>query len=152
MASFEITKLRTKMSLSAFLVVCISLLAACGGDHSQIALKVARDWSSNQVQNVSSELGKAVVGDQQFLAGLAGSVIDDQIQENMKWNFSTPVETSDDRYRVVATARSLLHISIPLISDKNYDIAVDFILDIDTSNERVTNSTLDVSSLRIIEQ
>ncbi len=136
----------------AILVVSVSTLSACGADASEIALGVAKDWSSNQVDVVSAELGKAVVGDQQILATLAGNLIEDQIQGNLRWTYSTPIRTGENRYTVKATAQSSLGVSIPLFPDKNYDVSIDFRLDIDTSNKRVTNTTLDISSLRIVER
>lgn len=145
-------KLQRRTLLLALLIISAATVSACGPDSSEIASKVAKDWVNAPVKSVSSEIAKAVVGDNKFLAALASGIIESQINNTVEWRFSQPEEMSKNRYRVIASADSNIGVSVPLFSDKNYDVGVDFVLDIDTSSRKVVSAPIDISSLRIVER
>ena len=131
----------------------VLLSPGCGGsDPGDVALQVSRDWANESIKEVSEDIGGALVGEIPVLGRMAASLIEDQIRENITWDFSATVKGPQNQYDVVATAITEAKINVPLIVDKTYAVSVDFRLEVDTDVERVTRSRLDVLSLRVEEK
>ena len=156
------------------LVVLMGLLLVhCGGGggdntdrEKQIASDVARQWTKEKVNEVSADIAEIVTDQitQEMEPGvttsvvkvalekMASSVIEDQITETIRWSYSEPEQNVGSQYVVVMRATVTITVPIPLADDKLYDGSLDFRLDVDTKNERVTDADMILSSVQFNEK
>ena len=134
----------------AMLIALITGIAlfvqACGGDSpEEVATRVAHDWTSSNVSQVSSGLGELVTGDIPVLRELAGAAIRNQIDEHLTWTYSEPEQIDLVRYHITATASSQVSVNLLLVQDE-YRLSADFVLVIDTAAELVEDWELNFGS------
>ena len=143
-------KYRVNLVMKTILILIALIASACNGSNpEQIATAVADDWTKSAIDTVASELGNSVAGQIPVISGLAGSVIRDQLENNIRWSLSAPIRSSEARFNVKATASSSVSIDIPFLPDQTFDIEGAFDLDIDTDGKRVIRSKLDLGSLSV---
>ena len=141
--------------LVAVLVSIVSLsVLGCeeGGGEEEVALEAARDWTHGSIKQIGLEIGGLVMGEAPILKEFALTAIAETIRNQLTWKFSTPVKKAEDRYEVVATASASARLGVAFVSEKDYDISADFVLDVDTSKPEVVGSQLDLSTLSVTER
>lgn len=150
---------RGVVSKAALLITLVAVLftvpltPGCSGNSPEdVALQAARDWSQESMNSIADEIGDSLAGDIPLLSKAASAAIEDQIRDGISWTFSTPVEKSERRYEVVATAHVPIEFTVPLFGDYAYDVRLDWILDVDIDKEEVVDSRMDLSSLEIQER
>ena len=158
------------------LVVLMGLLLVhCGGSgndadnaarEKQIASDVARQWTRDKVHEVSADIVEIVTDEitqgmepgvttsvvKVALEKMAASVIEGQITETIRWSYSEPEQTVGSQYEVIMRATVTITVPIPLADDKLYEGSLDFRLDVDTKNERVTDTDMILSSVQFKEK
>ena len=126
-------------------------MVSCAAEPEEVALRAASEWTVSSVESISSRIGESLAG-QLPLAEIISAGVEDQIRDKVKWSYSDPAKTAQDRYEVLAKASSSIRIPVPFKSDKRYDITVDFVLVVDTKSASVVDDQIDVSSLAIRER
>lgn len=132
-------------------IVLIAVIAsACNSsDPEQIATTVADDWTKSAIDTVASDLAGSFVGQIPVVSGLAESAIRNQLEGNIKWALSAPVQSAEARFDVRAIASSIVVVNIPFLPDQTFDVEGAFDLDIDTDSKRVVRTKLDLGSLSV---
>lgn len=131
--------------LLTILILVIPATTGCTTDNK--VKDIAERWVEDEIYSVSSQIADWLVDDSPVFQGIAASVISDLIRDNIRWEFSRPKKMDASTYQLIATGRST--VNIPLIGE--YTISADFELLIDMNQERVVDSTFDITSVRIIE-
>lgn len=128
-----------KLRLTSFILACaaIGVVMACGANQEAVATRVATEWVTDNVDPVSEEFARLVIGDYPILAQVAGDVLADRIQDSVTWAYDEPQCESDDRCRLIATASVTIDVSLPLLGDRRYVASLPFSLLVDTDAESV---------------
>ena len=138
------------------LIMVASLAAACSSpSYDQKALEIAGAWSQNSVDAVTKEVADLVLDDSPALANLGGSILADQIQERINWDYSVPSCDSDGRCTLTATVQTTININVPLVMDKTVTVSFPFALDIDakaTVQSGVTRAAPQIAGATITEE
>ena len=138
------------------LIMVASLAAACSSpSYDQKALEIAEAWSQNSVDAVTKEVADLVLDDSPALANLGGSILADQIQERINWDYSVPSCDSDGRCTLTATVQTTININVPLVMDKTVTVSFPFALDIDakaTVQSGVTRAAPQIAGGTITEE
>ncbi|RPJ63130.1 MAG: hypothetical protein EHM12_03055 [Dehalococcoidia bacterium] len=111
-------------------------------DPAEIASKIAREWTANNIDVVSKGIAGQVVSNNPLLETTVAVVISNEIKQRIVWEYSHPNKLDENRYGVVATAST--PVEIPLLG--NYKASLNYNLEIDTKEKRVRNADIDASS------
>ncbi|MCY4625587.1 MAG: hypothetical protein OXC99_11395 [Chloroflexi bacterium] len=125
------------LMLAALAILGLAMTAACGGSQEAIATRVVTGWVTDNVDVVSDEVVKLVVGDLPVLTQIAGDVLADRIVDSATWEYAEPECEPDDRCRVTATASVRIDVTLPLLGDRRYVASLPFSLLVDTESESV---------------
>jgi hypothetical protein len=132
-----------------FTIIVISVLCCCAPkDPAEIASKLAQEWTSNNVGSVSNNIVSLLVNNNPPVEKAITMVIADEINNRITWECSQPQKLDEERYNVVATISSL--IELPVLG--SYKLSVNYNLDIDTKQKKVTNAAIDASSFAMRKQ
>ena len=142
------------MTLKLLLAVaaCAGLAAstACSSQEN-VASRVATDWVTGSAAVVTEEFVRLTTGEVPFVSQLARSVLEDQLQDNITWEFSQAECAPDDECELTATAVVRIDISLPFDGDKVYVVSLPFNLRVDTEQREVTRWAPDVPAASIRE-
>jgi hypothetical protein len=135
---------------SIFLVITvISIFFCCAPkDPAVIAIEVAEEWASNNVNDVSKNIAGLVANSNPLIEAAVAMALGQQINQKMSWEYSNPQKLAEERYGLVATAYS--EIELPLLG--SYKVSVNYNLEIDTKLKQVISANMDASSFAIIKQ
>ena len=134
---------------SIFLIITIiCTFFYCAKDPVDIARKVAEEWASNNVNDISNNIAGLVVNDNPLIEAAVSMTISKQINQKVFWEYSTPRKLAEDRYEVVATAYS--EIEMPLLGI--HRVSVNYNLEIDTKQKQVLSADIDASSFALRKQ
>ena len=118
-------------------LILLALVAtACGKSDEEIALNVAKEWSSSSLAPLENVTG-FFLGAVPVVSQTASGALVNQLRDKVTWTYSTPSCPRATRCSVVATARADLDISIPLVITDTATIIVPFTLSINTAREEV---------------
>ncbi len=128
-----------KLRLTSFVLACVAVGAvmACEANQEAVATRVATDWVTDNVDPVSEEFARLVIGDYPILTQVAGDVLADRIQDSVTWAYGEPECEPDGRCRLIATASVTIDVSVPLLGDRRYAASMPFSLLVDTDAESV---------------
>lgn len=120
-------------------LACAGLVAAmgCGPSKEAVATRVVTDWVTDNVDPVSEEMARLVIGDYPVLAQVAGDVLADRIEDSTTWAYAEPECDSYDRCRVTATASVTIDVSLPMLGDRRYVASLPFALFVATDSRTV---------------
>lgn len=118
------------------LVTLLLLVPSCGEKPESIAVKIAQEWTKSSIENVSSIISTAVVGNIPGVQQVSASIISDQIRKNITWSYSNPSKLADGRYEVIATASAPIEIKV-IVIQQSYALLAEFPLKIDVKNKQV---------------
>jgi hypothetical protein len=128
-------------------VLCI--VAGCAPkDPAAVALKVAQEWSADNVDQVVGNLAGLVAKDNPIAKMAASMAIKQEIGKRIAWEFSNPQKIGEEQYGVVATAYTV--ISVPVLGD--YKISVNYNLEIDTKIKQVVAANMDASTFSLVKR
>jgi len=131
------------------LIGVISIFSGCAPkDPAAIALKVAQEWSANNVDEVAENIAGLVAKDNPVIKMATTMAIEQEISKRIAWEFSNPQKIGEEQYGVVATAYTV--ISVPVLG--NYKVSVDYNLEIDTKEKQVIESDMDASTFSLVKQ
>lgn len=148
------TNLPVGRTIIAFLIVGFITLISCGPGgpkREDIALEVAQEWTSTSVATAATMISEALIQDQPTLQALAASLIEDQIRQNVTWDYATPTQLNGRMYEAVATATTSVSVDIPILGNKGFEVSGKFILQIDTDSREVTRTILNMPSFTVQE-
>ena len=119
----------------------------------EIALEVARDWSSSSIDDISELAMGLLVGNAPIVTQIGGGVLADKIRDKVAWSYSEARCPREGQCDVTATASAALDINIPFVFNDTVTVELPFDLDIDTGARRVTDWDADIgaASVRGIE-
>ena len=127
----------------------IALLTCCTPkDPTDIALKVAQEWSADNVDEVAGNVTDLVAKDNPLAKMAASTAIKQEISKRIDWEFSNPKKIGENQYGVIATAFTV--ISVPVLGD--YKMSVDYNLEIDTKAKQVIAADMDPSTFSLVKQ
>ncbi len=145
-------KHREKIVRIAYALLFIGVISVFTGCTSQdpaaIALKVAQEWSANNVDEVAGSIVDLVVEDNPIVKAAAAMAIEKEITKRIAWEFSNPQQIGEERYGVVATAYTM--ITVPVLGD--YKVSVDYNLEIDTKEKQVIAADMDAGTFSLDKQ
>lgn len=129
---------------SVFLFIAvISVFFCCAPkDPADIASKVAKEWTSNNVNDVSRGMASLIANSNPLVETAIAMGIGKEINQRIAWEYSQPQKLAEERYQVVTTAYTELE--LPLLG--SYKISVNYNLEVDTKNKQVIGANMDVSS------
>ena len=78
-------------------------------------------------------------------------MLEDQLQDNITWEFSQAECAPDDECEITATAVVRIDISLPFDGDKVYVVSLPFNLRVDTEQREVTRWAPDVPAASVRE-
>ena len=118
-----------------------------------IALEVAREWSSSSIDDISELAMGLLVGNAPIVTQIGGDMLADKIRDKVAWSYSDARCPSEGQCQVTATANAALDINIPFVFNDTVTVELPFDLDIDTGDRRVTDWDPDIgaASVRGIE-
>ena len=118
-----------------------------------IALEVAREWSSSSIDDISELAMGLLVGNAPIVTQIGGNILADKIRDRVAWSFSEARCPLEGQCEVTATANAALDINIPFVFNDTVTVELPFDLDIDTGARRVTDWDPDIgaASVRGIE-
>jgi len=133
-------------------LILASLVFKCFGcapeDPSVIAGKVAKEWANNNVDSVSESIID-LVAQGNPVAQMAMSVtVKNEIKRRIVWEYSTPVKLGEERYKVIATAYTV--IDLPVLG--SYKASLNYNLEIDTEHRQVISADMNPSSFALSKQ
>lgn len=128
--------------LMLFTAISLVIIGCQRTNHAEIATRIAEDWTSESVAYVSEEMALLIISDIPLVTDAFTSLIEGQITEHVAWSYSQPSKLSDNRYKVIPTAMST--IDVPMIG--SYSVSADFLLTVDTEQEKVVNWGIDTNS------
>lgn len=139
-----INKERPIYIVQALIVITlICMVFGCSPkDPAEIASKVARDWTANNLDGVSKGIAGQVAGNNPLLETTIATIMSNEIKQRITWEYSQPNKLDEDKYRVIATAST--QIEITLLG--NYKVSLNYNLEIDTKNKRVLSADMDPGS------
>ena len=119
----------------------------------EIALEVAKEWSSSSIDDISELAMGLLVGNAPIVTQIGGDILADKIRDKVAWRYSEAQCPSDGQCEVSATASAALDINIPFVFNDTVTVELPFDLDIDTGTRRVTDWDPDIgaASVRGIE-
>ena len=121
-------------TLSLLLAICVWSVIGCGGpSNEEIALETAQQWVDTSIDQVSEVVVDLVAGENPALAGIAASVVADQVRDNVNWEYSAPQRETGDQYSLTATASAEFEINVPLLGAREFTASVPLDLTVDTS-------------------
>jgi len=129
-------------SVSILLTAFINIAGCANEDPAEIANKVAMEWAENNVHIVADNIAGLIASDNPLVKAALSMTVSAEIKDRISWEYSVPRRLADDRYEVTATAYTVLE--VPVLG--TYRISVNYILEIDTANRKVTNASLDPGS------
>lgn len=131
--------------ISIFLFIAGTFFGCAARDPSDITLKVAKNWTANNVNIVSKNIAGLVAGSNPLIEAAVTAAVSQQINKSISWEYSTPQKIEDNLYGIIATAYS--EIELPLLG--NYKISVNYNLQIDTEEKQVSSATIDPGSFTL---
>ena len=123
--------------LAVLAILGLAMSAACGGSQEAIATRVVTGWVTDNIDPVSDEIARLVLGDFPLLTQVAGDVLADRIEDSVTWEYADPECEPDDRCNVTATASVTIDVTLPLLGDRRYVASLPFSLLVDTESESV---------------
>ena len=127
----------------------VSIFFGCAPkDPAAVALKVAQEWSADNVDEVAGNVADLVAKDNPLAKMAASTAIKQEISKRIDWEFSNPQKIGENQYGVVATAFTV--ISVPVLGD--YKMSVDYNLEIDTKEKQVIKADMDASTFSLVKQ
>ena len=135
---------------SVFLFIMIICLFCCCApkDPADIARKVAEEWASNNVDDVSRSVAGLIVDSSPLFEKAVAMAIEKAINQRIAWEYSHPKKLAEERYEVVTTAYA--EIEFPLLG--SYRVSVNYDLEIDTRQKQVISADMDVGSFALRKQ
>jgi len=118
-------------------------------DPAEVAFELAREWTRSSINNVSHMLGLAVTEGTPVLDKVASSLIENQIKQKVEWTYSDPENSSEDKYRVIATGSAPLEVGLLTIKWRA-TASAEFELLIDTSVNELLWWKMVPKSLKVI--
>lgn len=146
----QINRKRNIIQLTCiFLIVTVvSTCFSCAPKNpATIASRVAEDWASSNVDGVSKSIAGLIANNNPLIEMAVSKTISQQINQRIAWEYSLPEKLAEERYKVVATAYSV--IELPLLG--NYRVSVNHNLEIDTRQKKVIDAEMDAGSFAIRE-
>ena len=113
-----------------------------------IATQVAKEWSADNVKDVSKNIVDLISGDNPLVEMAVAMAIENQINQKIAWEYSEPRKLGEDQYEVIATAYT--SIDVPLFG--SYKISLNYDLKIDTQHKQVISADTDISSFVFSKQ
>ncbi len=137
-------------TLSLLLAICVWSAIGCGGpSKEEIALETAQQWVEASIDQVSEAVVELVAGEYPVLAGIAASVVADQVRDDLAWEYSTPRRETGDLYSLTATASGEFEVKVPLLDAQEYSASVPFNLTVDTSTRSVEDWSISLTNARV---
>ncbi len=141
------------------LLTCILVVGILGcGDSEEErktqALNAAQSWAEETTENtelVIAEIVTLVTNDVPGAYLLSG-VIAEQIVEQLAWNYSEPVKTTENLYTVSATVSAQATLDFPLIGSKTYAARLPIDLEVDVSTGSVSEWSADLDNASVGEK
>ena len=135
---------------SVFLFITVlSIFYSCAPKNpADIASKVAEEWASSNVDDVSRSIAGLIVNSNPLVEAAVGMAIAKEINQRIAWEYSHPQKLAEERYEVVTTAYA--EIELPLLG--RYKVSVNYNLEIDTKHKQVIGADVDVSSFALRKQ
>ena len=115
----------------------------------EIALEVARDWSSSGIDDISELAMGLLVGNAPIVTQIGGGVLADKIRDKVAWSYSEARCPREGQCEVTATASAALDINIPFVFNDTVTIELPFDLDIDTGARRVNDWDADIGAASV---
>ena len=125
-----------------FLLSVLLVLGCSARDPSTLALEIADEWATENIDKISKDLTASIVNDNPLLKTVAAAAVEKEISKRVSWEYSRPVEVGPDLYEVVATAYS--DIELPVMG--LYRISLCYYLTIDIEQRRVLDASADMQS------
>jgi hypothetical protein len=138
------------IALAALVIGAVFVLTQERETPEEIAEQVARDWTSEQVNNISDTIARQVTGGIPGVQQLASGVISNQIRQHIGWGYATPTRLSQNSYEVVATASAPIEVRL-LILNKKYRVSLGFKVIVNTKSRTVERWSPDLGSFRLQE-
>lgn len=138
------------LCLSAAACAGLAAATACSSQEN-VASRVATEWVTDNAEIVTEEFVRLTTGEVPFVGQLARSVLEDQIQDNITWEFSQAECASDNECELLATAVVPIDVSLPFDGDKIYVVSLPFDLRVDTERREVTRWVPDVPAATVRE-
>ncbi len=143
------------LSKTFALLTCLLLVSVlgCGDSEAEkeaLALNSARSWTEGNTEPVIGEIVTLVTSGVPGASLLSG-VIAEQIAGLLSWEYSEPVKTTDDSYRVTATVLTRASIDLPLVGSKTYEARLPFDLQVDVNTGSVTKWSPNLTSATVGE-
>ena len=109
-----INKERPIYIVQALIVITlICMVFGCSPkDPAEIASKVARDWTANNLDGVSKGIAGQVAGNNPLLETTIAAIMSNEIKQRITWEYSQPNKLDEDKYRVIATASTQIEITL----------------------------------------
>lgn len=143
-------RITVKLFLAA--LACMGLVTSAGClNQESVASRVATEWVTDSEAVVTEEFVRLTIGEVPFVSQLARSVLEDQIQDNITWEFSQAECASDNECELLATAVVPIDVSLPFDRDKIYVVSLPFDLRVDTERREVTRWVPDVPAATVRE-
>ena len=145
-----------RISGTIALLICLLLVGVLGCGDSQEernaqALNTARSWTEVNTEPVIGEIVTLVTTGVPGASLLSG-VIANQVAGLLSWEYSEPVNTTGDFYRLTATVSTQATLELPLIGSKTYEAKLPFDLAVDLGTSTVTNWSADFESAKVGEK
>ena len=142
------------MTLAAVIVVGVIGVGAYlyfqqARSDEEIALEVARDWSSSGIDDISELAMGLLVGNAPIVTQIGGDILADKIRDKVAWSYSEARCPSEGQCEVTATATAALEINIPFVFNDTVTVELPFDLDIDTGARRVTDWDADIGAASV---
>lgn len=138
------------VTLSLLLALCVWSVIGCGGpSKEEVALETAQQWVDASIDQVSEAVVELVAGEYPALAGLAASVVADQVRDSLDWEYSTPRRETGDQYSLTTTPSAEFELKIPLLDTQEYSASVPFNLTVDTSTRSVVDWSISLTGTSV---
>ena len=138
-------RITVKLFLAA--LACMGLVTSAGClNQESVASRVATEWVTDSEAVVTEEFVRLTIGEVPFVSQLARSVLEDQVRDNVTWEFTEAECASGDECELTATAIVHLDISLPFDGDKIFVVSLPFDLRVDTERQEVTRWTPDIAA------
>ena len=130
--------LRSQIVVLLTCMVVLSLLG-CGDSEAERkaqALDAAQSWAENRTDTVVEEV-VALVTSEVPGASLFRGAIASQIADLLSWDYSEPVNTTEQIYEIEATVSTRMSLDLPLLGSKTYEARLPINLQVDVSTGSV---------------
>ncbi len=135
-------------------LVLVAILAGCGpSGPGGVASDTARDWTENQTERAAADATQTLLAEFPILRTIDEVEVEDAVREAFNWALSSPVSGDhENQFRIKIKASARPHITVPNMTPRVYDIALDYELTVDAVRKVVVGYVVDVSGIRVTDR